>query len=71
MAFFTRVNTSIPFLPSEQTANEEPANKDDKKQYSNECPEEGAKTEKNEAPDGKKEYTRYDYVVDRVLGVEV
>ncbi|GJQ65403.1 hypothetical protein Trydic_g7513 [Trypoxylus dichotomus] len=65
MAFFTRVNTSIPFLPNEQ------ANKDDKQQYcSNE--DEVVKVDSDaQSSEDKQDSTRYDYVVDRVLGVEV
>lgn len=71
MAFFTRINTTIPFLPNEQNSAEESgANKDDKKQCPNNDNEKVGNNE-SQTSESKKESTRYDYVVDRVLGVEV
>lgn len=85
MAFFTRVNTNIPFLPNDQNQIEELAvtSKDDKKQsYSsnngnevirrNDSDAQSPSSSSSTSPiDSKKDSTRYDYVVDRVLGVEV
>lgn len=64
MAFFTRVSTDVPFLPSDEChsaeegkgATGEGGTKDDSENGSNEA----------DATAG-----RYEYVVDRVLGVEV
>ncbi|KAK9886964.1 hypothetical protein WA026_019222 [Henosepilachna vigintioctopunctata] len=73
MAFFTRVNTNVPFLPSDEChldrsqlkktedvqCLEDSVNKSDCKESERSC-------SKN-----KESLERYDYVVDRVMGVEV
>lgn len=62
MAFFTRVNSNVPFLPTESC---------------HPRPEESETSKGNEVRDNadggesKQESGRYEYVVDRILGVEV
>lgn len=66
MAFFTRVNTNVPFLPSEECHSLDD-NSSTLKRSSEQCNENN-----NNSENGVSEATsRYEYVVDRVLGVEV
>lgn len=67
MAFFTRVNTNVPFLPPEQCHSEVSQTETDGQCLKN------LTRDKPEGGDSniKEESGRYEYVVDRVLGVEV
>lgn len=77
MAFFTRVNTNVPFLPSEECSSLDD-NSSTLKRSSEERADQciGSNTN-DDAPTGGEnndsaiETGRYEYVVDRVLGVEV
>lgn len=62
MAFFTRVNTNVPFLPSEDSLDSSTLKRG--AEEAEQCTEDGEKVSENEKG-------RYEYVVDRVLGVEV
>lgn len=65
MTFFTRVNTDVPFLPSEECHSDTGTlKKSDNDGDNAENKESVADGESNDAG-------RYEYVVDRVLGVEV
>lgn len=70
MAFFTRVNTNVPFLLPEQCHSEVSSSSQ------LETNSQGITNEVRDQADGgesqkKEESGRYEYVVDRVLGVEV
>jgi protein KIBRA len=67
MAFFTRVNTNVPFLPSDECHSEVSKTKDEPPSNSDDC--EVMKGGVEDEQSGQTE--RYEYVVDRVLGVEV
>ncbi|KAJ3658274.1 hypothetical protein Zmor_010024 [Zophobas morio] len=64
MAFFTRVNSNVPFLPSDECHSDTTKSKDE--------PENSEPSEvKNNEAESSGQSGRYEYVVDRVLGVEV
>nr|XP_023013961.1 protein kibra isoform X1 [Leptinotarsa decemlineata] len=68
MAFFTRTDTNVPFLPSDECHSENNTLKrlsEEKPQLTN------GEVRANGLEDGEGNAGRYDYVVDRVLGVEV
>lgn len=67
MAFFTRVNTNVPFLLPEQCHAENSHIENDAEDMKCEI------DDKIDCVDSQKkdDSGRYDYVVDRVLGVEV
>lgn len=68
MAFFTRVNTNVPFLPSEECHSLDD-NSSTLKRSAEQC---NNNENNNNSENGVSEATsRYEYVVDRVLGVEV
>lgn len=82
MAFFTRVNTQVPIPPTEDVCRSEYSTltrSDEKSQFkssttstsSTECSESDLEVQKDSELQTKKESDRYEYVVDRVLGVEV
>lgn len=73
MAFFTRVTTNVPFLPSDECHLDRLQSKPTEEEKS-QCPlvttnrnkdNETNTTKNKESPE------RYDYVIDRVMGVEV
>ncbi|XP_022903657.2 protein kibra isoform X1 [Onthophagus taurus] len=65
MAFFTRINTTVPILPPEQSEDNSKPPEEINNQYSK---SEGKSEEKSVEISSS---TRYEYVVDRALGVEV
>lgn len=77
MAFFTRVNTNVPFLPKSECHSEN--NSKQTEDEGNQCTNNDNKCDVRENAEGgnddqvnKQESSgRYEYVVDRVLGVEV
>lgn len=82
MSFFTRVNTNVPFLPSDECHSENGTlkrNSDENASCTNvsdNCAEVNNRetasgNDDNNATQSNKESGRYEYVVDRVLGVEV
>lgn len=81
MAFFTTVNTNVPFLPSDECQTVERCRRkgcSDGEQQQRQQQERCLNSEVRENADGvddnnrvNKETGRYEYVVDRVLGVEV
>ncbi|XP_017772519.1 PREDICTED: protein kibra isoform X1 [Nicrophorus vespilloides] len=73
MAFFTRVNSKVPFLPSEQ-CHLEPSSIGEKAEdccILSEDKRSRDKADGIERDDSKDEQIRYEYVVDREFGVEV
>lgn len=76
MTFFTRVNTNVPFLPSDECHSDSSTLKknEDSASCTNNISDSTSEVKKHAAGDnGKtnKDQGRYEYVVDRVLGVEV
>lgn len=78
MSFFTRVNTNVPFLPSDECHSENGTLKRNSEEntsctnVSDSCVGiSETKCDSSTAVQSNKESGRYDYVVDRVLGVEV
>lgn len=78
MYFFTRVNTNVPFLPSDECHSENGTLKRSSKEnasctnVSDSCVEiSESASDGATAVQSNKESGRYEYVVDRVLGVEV
>ncbi|RZC37858.1 Myosin tail 1, APG6, and/or AAA 27 domain containing protein [Asbolus verrucosus] len=70
MAFFTRVNTNVPFLPSDECHSDVSKVKDEQNTDSSEVKARDVEHDSN-AQANKESAGRYEYVVDRVLGVEV
>ena len=74
MAFFTRVNTNVPFLPPKHCLSEDITSK--RTETKCQIQIENMRNMKDESklpesPTTSKDAVRYDYVVDRELGVEV
>ncbi|XP_076273959.1 WW and C2 domain containing protein kibra isoform X1 [Rhynchophorus ferrugineus] len=65
MAFFTRTQTNVPFLP-EEGSNENNINQDELQQRTN-----NERNESNDSAEDNEEDSPYRYIVDRTLGVEV
>lgn len=78
MSFFTRVNTNVPFLPSDECHSENGTLKRNSEEnssctnVSDSCVEISVtESGSSNAVQSNKDLGRYEYVVDRVLGVEV
>lgn len=75
MTFFTRVNTNVPFLPSDECHSDSSTLKknEDSTSCTNNTSDNSSEVKDVASDNGKtnKEQGRYEYVVDRVLGVEV
>lgn len=74
MAFFTRVNTNVPFLPPKHCLSDDVTSK--RTEIKCQAQIENTRNMKNESklpesPTASKDSVRYNYVVDRELGVEV
>ncbi|KAJ8922722.1 hypothetical protein NQ315_007757 [Exocentrus adspersus] len=70
MAFFTKVNTNVPFLPSNECHSEN-STRQRSSEERNQCTN-GEEGKSGDGVDNKNDSSnRYDYVKDRVLGVEV
>ncbi|XP_044747979.1 protein kibra [Coccinella septempunctata] len=70
MAFFTRVNTNVPFLPSDECHLDRLLSKQVEEEKS-QCPIENVNRINDNETNLKESSERYDYVIDRVMGVEV
>lgn len=70
MAFFTRVNTNVPFLLPEQCHQDGSQNESDSQGIKSEIRDKANGGESHRQQKDE-ESGRYEYVVDRVLGVEV
>lgn len=67
MAFFTKLNTSVPLLPTRDECHSESSTTQQSENFR--CTDsEGAD---GEDVSNSEDQSRYEYVVDRVLGVEV
>lgn len=80
MAFFTRVNTNVPFLPSDECHSLDDNSSTLKRSpevTAEQCTNDNSTTNSNNnesnnnSENSVSESGRYEYVVDRVLGVEV
>lgn len=74
MAFFTRVNTNVPFLPNECHSENDTQQQlsEEKSQCTNSDSKKSEVGKSGESGDSKNDSSsRYDYIKDRVLGVEV
>lgn len=75
MAFFTRVNTNVPFLPNNECHSENDTQQhinEEKNQCTNSDNRKRDVGKNGESGDSKNDpSSRYGYVKDRVLGVEV
>lgn len=70
MAFFTRVNTNVPYLPPEQCHSEDSLLGTESQGTKSEIKSDVRNSTKG-VENQTEESGRFEYVVDRVLGVEV
>lgn len=77
MAFFTRVNTNVPFLPSDEchsldhNSSTLKKSSEEAEQCTNDNQNNNSKESSVVSENDAATAARYEYVVDRVLGVEV